>query len=145
MIGFDATITLFLKLHAEPRQKVVLHNCYWGRDTGKVTVGTVQLATNDIVVKILPDKNFLPIDEWRALEDKGDHWSIDTQTVIFLGEADLNMSENPNVPNSKTRAQFITMFKDRGIFTVSSFANNVRSVGGREMKTSHYMARGAAT
>lgn len=145
MIGFDATITLFLKLPTEPRQKVVLHSCYWGRDLSKITVGTVQLATNDIVVKILPDKNFLPIDEWRALRDKGGKWSIDTQTVILLGETGLEMSEDPRTPDSKTRTQFITSFKDRGIFAVSSFSNNVRSVGGRMLLTSHYLARGTAT
>jgi len=145
MIGFDTTTTLFLKLPTEPRQKVVLRNCYWGRDDSKITVGTVQLATNDIVVKIQPDKDFLPIDEWRALEDKGDKWSIDTQTVVLLGETGLDMSENPNIPNSKTRAQFITAFKDRGIFTVSSFANNVRHVEDRLLRTSHYLAKGAAT
>lgn len=144
MIGFDATITLFLKLSTEPRQKVVLHDCYWGSDVSKITVGTVQLSTNDIVVKILPDKSFLPIDEWRALQGRGDKWSIDTQTVILLGETHLDMSEDPRTPNSKTRAQFISAFKDRGIFTVSSFANNVRNVNGRQMATSHYYAKGAA-
>lgn len=145
MIGFDSTITLFLKCPTEPRQKVVLRGCYWGLDSSKVTVGTVQLSTNDIVVKLPPDKNYLPIDEWRALVDKGDKWSIDTQTVMLKGETSLDMSEDPRTPNSKTRAQFIAAFKDRGIFIVSSFSDNVREAGGRALRTSHYLARGAAT
>lgn len=141
MIGFTQTITLFLKLPTEPRQKVVLHNCYWGRDTAKITVGTVQLATNDIIVKIPPSDDYLPIDQWRSLTDKGNSWSIDTQSVILLGETDLEMSENPNVPNSKTKAQFITQFKERGIFTVAAFSDNVV----KGFRTSHFLAKGAAT
>ena len=137
---WDRTITLYNK-HEDEQTGIIkwhrhlLHNCFVKRTNNKVNVGNVQLQTDDNIIRIPIQPNYLPPYKWLKLPNdiKSQHITLQSGDLIFLGDVDEPIDEYTSGQRS---SDLIAKYKSLGSVFVNSVNINDFMYG------EHYFVRG---
>ena len=137
---WNKTITLYNK-HTDELTGIVkwyrhvLHDCFVKVTNNKVNVGGVQLQTNDNIIRIPKQPNYLPPYEWLKLPNdiKSQFLTLKSGDLIFLGDIDETIDENTSGQRS---SDLIAKYKSMGSVFVNSV--NINDF----MYAEHYFVRG---
>lgn len=137
---WNKTITLYNKYQDEQTgiikwYKHTLRDCFVKVTNNKVNVGGVQLQTNDNIIRIPKQPNYLPPYEWLKLPNDRKSQSLTLQTgdLIFLGDIDEIIDEYTSGQRS---SDLIAKYKSMGSVFVNSVNINDFIQG------EHYFVRG---
>lgn len=137
---WSKTITLFNKHEDEQTGLVrwhrhLLSNCFVKVTNNKVNIGSVQLQTNNNIIRIPTQSNYLPPYEWLKLPNdiKGKFFTLQGGDLIFLGNVNENIDEYMTGQRS---SDLIAKYKSMGSVFISSVNINDFTYG------SHYFIRG---
>ena len=137
---WNKTITLYNKYTDEQTGIVkyfrhLLHDCFVKATNNKVNVGGVQLQTNDTIIRIPKQPNYLPPYEWLKLPNdlKSQSLTLQSGDLIFLGDVDENIDEYTSGQRS---SDLIAKYKSMGSVFVNSVNINDFILG------EHYFVRG---
>lgn len=94
-IWWDTTVTLYNK-YTDPLTHVVswfrhvLAGCFWDNTGSVVTVGNVQLQSNDVICRIPESKLYKPKKQWQELPNDalGNYFTISAGDILVKGEVD---------------------------------------------------------
>ena len=137
---WDRTITLYNK-HTDELTGVVkwyrhlLHDCFVKVTNNKVNVGGVQLQSNDNIIRIPIQPNYLPPYEWLKLPNdiKSQSLTLQPGDLIFLGDIDELIDEYTSGHRS---SDLIAKYKSIGSVIINSV--NVNDF----IQGEHYFVRG---
>lgn len=97
---WNRTITLYNKYEDEQTGLIrwyrhSLSNCFYKVTNNTVNVGGVQLQTDDNIVRIPEQSNYLPPYKWFEIpnDKKGDFVTIKSGDLIFLGDVSEDIDE----------------------------------------------------
>ena len=140
---WDTTVTIYNK-YVDAQTKVVswyrhvLTDCFWDNTGALVTVGNVQVKSNDVICRIPENVLYKPKAEWKALpNDKlGNFFTVGQGDILVRGEVTDILDEN----TSGHRANdLISKYKDtQDCIVIKRYSDNTGS--GRCMP--HYYAVG---
>lgn len=137
---WNRIITLYNKYEDEQTGLIkwyrhLLHNCFVKRTNNKVNVGNVQLQTDDNIIRIPIQPNYLPPYEWLKLPNdiKSQSLTLQSGDLIFLGDIDETIDEYTSGQRS---SDLIAKYKSMGsVFINSVNINNF-------IHGEHYFVRG---
>ncbi|MBO5726135.1 MAG: hypothetical protein J6S00_03605 [Clostridia bacterium] len=137
---WNKTITLYNKYQDEQTgiikwYKHTLRDCFIKVTNNKVNVGGVQLQTDDNIIRIPKQPNYLPPYEWLKLPNdiKSQSLTLQTGDLIFLGDIDEIIDEYTSGLRS---SDLIAKYKSMGSMFVNSVNINDFIQG------EHYFVRG---
>lgn len=137
---WDKTITLYNKY--EDTQKGIikwyrhkLERCFYKVTNNMVNVGSIQMQTDDNVIRIPEQKNYLAPHKWVELPDDEifGFMTLQTGDLIFLGDISEDIDE---YTTGKRSSDFIEKYKSLGSVFVKSVNINDFMLG------AHYFVRG---
>lgn len=137
---WNKTITLYNKYEDEQtglirwyRHKI--NNCFYKVTNNKVNIGNVQLQTNDNIIRIPEQRDYLPPYKWVELpnDKKGEKLTLQTGDLIFLGDIEENIDE---LTSGKRSSDIISKYKTVGSVFITSVNINDFVPG------AHYFVRG---
>lgn len=75
--------------------KHILKNCFVKRTNNKVNISGVQLHSNDVIVRIPEQKDYVSAFEWQKLSnyDRNQKLTLQVGDLIFLGEVNEEIDE----------------------------------------------------
>ena len=113
----------------------VLHNCFVKRTNNQVTVGNTHIQSDDTIVRIPSQPDFLPIFEWKKADDgtKAKFITLQADDLIIFGAVADDIDE---YTSGKRKNDIIEKYKDLGYMSVKSFNLNTF------LPTKHYYVRG---
>ena len=137
---WDKTITLYNKCEDEQTGLIrwyrhKLTNCFYKVTDNKVNIGNVQLQTNDNIIRIPEQRDYLPPYKWMELpnDKKGDQMTLQTGDLIFLGDIQEDIDE---LISGKRSSDLIAKHKTVGSVFITSVNINDFVPG------AHYFIRG---
>ena len=137
---WDKTITLYNKCEDEQTGYIrwfrhTLANCFVKNTNNKVNVGGVQLQTNDTIIRIPIQENYLPPYEWEQMPNdiKPLKLTIKPGDLILFGNINDSIDEYTAGHRS---SDLIAKYKDMGSVFVNSININDFVMG------EHYFVRG---
>lgn len=137
---WDKTITLYNRY--EDEQTGVIHwyrhrltDCFYKTTNNKINIGGVQLQTDDNIIRIPIQQNFLLPYKWLKLpnDNKGEYMTLQGGDLIFLGEISENIDE---YVSGKRSNDLIEKYAALGSVFVKSVNINDFMIG------AHYLVRG---
>lgn len=142
-VWWDTTITLYNQFK-DPQTRVVtwykhvLDNCFWKYIGEKISVGDVELETNDIICRIPKNDAYLEKYEWEQLPNDrmGDYFTLGQGDIIVKGSVTDTIDEYTSGSRS---SDLISKYKKlQGCMEIKQSANNT----GAGRCDEHYLARG---
>lgn len=137
---WNKTITLYNRHEDEQTglvkwYKHTLHNCFFKATDNIVNANGVKLQTNDYVIRIPAQKNFIPPHKWLELpsDKKIKYVTLQSGDLIFLGEINTEIDE---YTSGKRSSDLIAKYKSVGSVFVKSVNINDFMCG------RHYYIRG---
>lgn len=142
-IWWDTTITLYNKYENKQTNLVtwyrtVIHNCFYKNVGNKITIGDTVLETNDTIIRIPKDINFLERYEWVAIpnDEMGNYFTLGNGDIIVKGEVDDIINEYLSGHRSN---DLINKYKEmQGCVEIQEVGINV----GRGRCNEHYLVKG---
>lgn len=137
---WDKTITLYNKYEDEQTGVIrwyrhVLKNCFYKTTNNKINVGGVQLQTDDNIIRIPEQNNYLLPYKWLNLPNDEKEISLTLQSgdLIFLGEVSEEIDE---YTAGKRSNDLIKKYSPLGSVFIKSVNINDSAPG------AHYLVRG---
>lgn len=137
---WDKNITLYNRYEDEQTGVIKwfrheLHNCFVKATNNKVNIGSVQLQTDDNIIRIPAQPNYLPPYEWLNLPNdiKGKYITLQGGDLIFLGVIKEYIDEYASGQRS---SDLIAKYKSLGSVFVNSVNIDTFMLG------EHYFVRG---
>lgn len=137
---WDKIITLYNRYEDEQTGVIrwyrhKLNNCFYKRTNNKISVGGVQLQSDDTIVRIPAQSGYLPPFVWNSLPNdrKGNQMTLQSGDLIFLGDVSEEIDE---YTSGKRSSDLITKYKVLG----SVFVKNVNI--NDFMYGQHYLVKG---
>lgn len=137
---WDKTITLYNRYEDEQTGVVKwyrhkLNKCFYKRTNNKVSVGDVQLQTDNTVIRIPAQSGYLPPFAWLNLPNdrKANQMTLQSGDLIFLGDVSDEIDEYQRGQRS---SDLITKYKALGSVFVTSVNINDFMYG------QHYYVKG---
>lgn len=140
---WDKTITVYNKYIDQQTRVVrwyryVLHNTFWKAANNKITIGKVQLETDDIICRIPIDVNYLPKHIWINIpnDQMSKYFTLGVGDIIVLDEVDDEINEYVSEQRS---TDLVKKYKElQGCFVIKSWSDNTGNRGNE-----HYFASGS--
>ena len=137
---WDKTITLYNK-HEDEQTGVIrwyrhtLKKCFYKSTNNKINVGGVQLQTDDNIIRIPQQMNYLSPYKWFELpnDKKGEFMTLQSGDLIFLGEVSENIDE---YTQGKRSNDIVKKYSSVGSVFIDSVNINDFALG------AHYFVRG---
>lgn len=137
---WNKTITVFNKFEdkftgATVWHRHVLRNCFYKRTNQSVSVGNVNLQSDENIVRIPYQANFKQAYEWQNMptDMQANYLTLQTGDLIIYGLIAMDIDEN----TSGMRANdFIKNYKSMGVMTIK--AVNIND----DLPNKHYLVRG---
>lgn len=142
-VWWDTTITIYNK-YVDDLTKIVtwyrhvISGCFWDNTGSQVTVGSVQLQSNDVICRIREDNLYKTKGVWKALpnDQLGNFFTLGQGDILIKGEVDDIVDENTR---GHRATDLIAKYKDTNdCIVVSRYSDNTGA--GRCMP--HYYAVG---
>lgn len=142
-IWWETTVTLYNK-YTDPLTHVVtwfrhvLEGCFWDNTGNMVTVGTVQIQSNDVVCRIPESELYKSKLQWQNLPNDmlGDFFTLGQGDILVRGSVDDIVDEDSKGHRAN---DLIAKYKDtQDCIVVKRFSDNTGA--GRCMP--HYYAAG---
>lgn len=137
---WDKTITLYNRSEDEQTGVIKwyrhnLNECFFKRTNNKISVGAVQLQTDNTIIRIPAQSDFLPPYEWAELpnDKKGNYMTAQSGDLIFLGNVTDEIDEYTKGQRS---SDLIAKYKALGSVFVTSV--NINDF----MPGAHYLIKG---
>lgn len=137
---WNKTITLYNKHEDEDTGLIKwfrhkLDRCFYKVTDNTVNLGGVQLQTNDNIIRIPAQADYIPPFEWSKLpnDQKGQYMTLQSGDLIFLGDIDTQIDEYTQGLRS---SDLIAEYKTLGSVFVKSVNINDWMYG------QHYFVRG---
>lgn len=128
-IWWDKTVTLYNR-HTDPVTNIVrwyrtvISDCFWKNSNNRITVGEVELQSNDVVCRIPQDSNYKEKAEWIKLPNdvKEDFFTLGKGDILIQGEIDDIIDEQQKGHRS---TDLIAKYKElQGCIYVKQFSDN---------------------
>ena len=137
---WNKTITLYNK-YTDEQTGIIrwyrhsLENCFYKSTNNKINVGSVQLQTDDNVIRIPEQRNYLTPFKWLELpnDKKGEFMTLQSDDLIFLGEVTEEIDE---YTQGKRSNDIVKKYSSLGSVFVNSVNVNDFVPG------AHYFVRG---
>lgn len=137
---WNKTITLYNKHEDEQTglikwYKHILTDCFYKVTNNVVSVGGVQLQTDDNIIRIPEQANYLPPYKWLQVpnDKKGQAMTLQSGDLIFLGDVSEEIDE---YTSGKRSTDIIKKYSALGsVFVKSVNINNL-------IPGAHYLVRG---
>lgn len=137
---WEQTITLYNK-HEDEQTGFVrwyrhkLNKCFFKKTNNKINVGSVQIQTNDSIVRIPIQQNYLPPYEWLNIpnDKKTTKLTLQPGDLIFFGDV---FEEIDEYTNGKRSSDLIAKYKTLGSLYITSVNINDWMYG------QHYFVKG---
>ena len=142
-IWWDETVTLYNK-YTDPITKIVtwyktvLTDCFWKNSNNRITVGEVELQSNDIVCRIPQDENYKPKKDWIELpnDEMGGYFTLGKGDILIQGEVDDIINEQQKGHRS---TDIISKYKElQGCIYIKNWSENT----GKGRVNPHYFITG---
>lgn len=140
MNTWDKSITLYNRCEDEQTGLVKwyrhkLNNCFYKRTDNKISVGGVLLQTDNTIIRIPAQTDYLPPYEWGELPNdiKSKKITLQSGDLIFLGDVSDEIDE---YTSGKRSSDLITKYKALGSVFVKSVNINDFMYG------RHYLVKG---
>lgn len=137
---WDKDITLYNRHEDEQTGLITwfrhkLTHCFCKATNNKVNVGGVQLQTNDNIIRIPAQPNYLQPDEWLELpkDQKEKYMTLQSGDLIFLGDVDAEIDEY--IPGKRANDVIVKYQALGSVFVKSVNINDF-------MPGAHYYVRG---
>lgn len=142
-VWWNTTVTLYNKYvdpltHAVSWFRHVLTGCFWDNTGSMVTVGSVQLRSNDVICRIRENALYKAKAQWQALpnDTMGDYFTVAEGDILIRGEVNDVINEDAR---DHRATDLIAKYKDtQDCIVVKRFSDNTGA--GRCMP--HYYAIG---
>lgn len=140
---WDTTITIYNR-YEEPQTNFVtwyrniLDSCFFKNTNNNVTIGKTSFETNNIILRIPENKNYMSYGEWICLpeSERKNCFTLHQGDIIVKGESDDEIDEYKTGMRS---SDLLTKYKNIGIcLVISTYQDNTG--GGR--CTPHYYISG---
>ena len=140
---WDTTITIYNKYinpltHTISWIRHVINGCFWGNTNNMITVGSVQIRSNDVVCRIPENKQYKPQAEWKNTPNDimSNYFTVNTGDILICGNVDDVINEDLSGHRAN---DVISKYKDTlDCIVVKQFSDNTGS--GRGMP--HYSVTG---
>ena len=140
MSFWTQTITIYNRCEDKAEGTVkyyshILHNCFVKRTNNQVTVGNTHIQSDDTLVRIPAQPDFLPVFEWKRADDdtKAGFITLQADDLIIFGAVADDIDE---YTAGKRKNDIIEKYKDLGYMSVKSFNLNTF------LPTKHYLVKG---
>lgn len=140
MSYWNKTITLYNRYADEQTGLIkwyrhILEGCFVKRTNNAVSVGGIQLRTDENIIRIPEQSNFLHPSQWNLLSDdkKLNHMTLQAGDLIFLGTVEEEIDE---YTDGKRSSDLIAKYSVLGSVYIKSVNINT------ELPNSHYYVRG---
>ena len=112
-----------------------LTDCFYKATNNTVTVGSVKLQTDDNIIRIPEQSNYLPPYKWLQLpnDEKSNFITLRSDDLIFLGEVSEEIDE---YTQGKRSTDIIKKYSSLGSVSIKSVNTNDFVPG------AHYLVRG---
>ena len=137
---WNKTITLYNKYEDEQTGVIKwyrhrLERCFYKTTNNKVNVGNVRLQTDDNIIRIPAQNNYLPPFKWLQLSDdkKSEFMTLRGGDLIILGDIEEEIDE---YTSEKRSSDLIAKYKSLGSVFINSVNINDFVPG------AHYFVRG---
>ena len=128
-IWWDETVTLYNK-YTDPLTNIVrwyrtvITDCFWKNSNNRITVGEVELQSNDVVCRIPQDDKYKSKAEWIKLpnDSMGNFFTLGKGDLLIQGEIDDIIDEQQKGHRS---TDLISKYKElQGCIYVKQFSDN---------------------
>lgn len=133
-IWWDKTITVYNKFVDTTTQRVswyktVVEGCFWKAVNDTYTIGRggisstgITLETKDVICRIPKDERFVGKREWKELEDKSGHFTLNNGDIIILGKVSDTIDE---YTRGKHSTDLVAKYKEfDSCIEVDTYVNN---------------------
>lgn len=140
---WDKSITLYNK-YTDATTGVIswyrttINDCFWKKDTQKISVGNTILESNDTLVRIRENAKFKPKEEWVKLpnDNMSKYFTLGVGDIIIFGKVDDIIDEYAKGHRAN---DIVTKYKDlQGCIEIQSVTINT----GKYLVAPHYYVRG---
>lgn len=142
-VWWETTVTLYNKYvdpltHNVSYIRRVLEGCFWDNAGSMVTVGNVQIQSNDVICRIRENALYKPKGQWQSMpnDSLSDYFTLGAGDILIRGEVDDVVDENAR---NHRASDLIAKYKDtQDCIVIKRFSDNTGA--GRCMP--HYYAIG---
>lgn len=128
-IWWDETVTLYNKHTDKVTQLVtwyrtVITDCFWKNSNNQITVGEVELQSNDVICRIPQRDIYLSKAQWIQLpnDEKGNCFTLGKGDILVQGEIDDIIDEQQK---GHRATDLIAKYKElQGCIYVKQFSDN---------------------
>lgn len=128
-IWWDSTVTLYNKNTDKITQivtwyKTVITNCFWKNSNNRITVGEVELQSNDVICRVPQNEKYLSKSQWVELpnDEKGNYFTLGKGDILIQGEIEDIIDEQVKGHRS---TDLIAKYKElQGCIYIKQFSDN---------------------